>query len=231
MAARDGLRNRGARVRRDGAKAATVDRVCGDGAKTVTIGLKYVPMSSSGAWKAGCDGAKTATTDLKRAQASSSAVWKNSGGDGPMLDKWDKLIDHWTLRAQSSDVCTRAGTFERHSRQRTAGTSSVPTLLGLSCNLVTGLIASSHWLSPYGSSERTVNNNNNAIWRGSDSTVEEPPPPLWGVEACSPPSRRPNPIPAIPAWCRQDTTSPWSTDYGGNVYGETLIQMLDKKNK
>ena len=40
--------------------------------------------------------------------------------------------------------------------------------------------------------------------------------PLWGVESCSHPSRRPNPIPAIPPLCHEDTTSPWSTDYGGN---------------
>ena len=53
------------------------------------------------------------------------------------------------------------------------------------------------------------NNNNSTFWGGSVLTGEEPP-------ACSPPSRRPNPNPSYPAPCRQDTTSPWSTDYGSN---------------
>ena len=44
------------------------------------------------------------------------------------------------------------------------------------------------------------NNNNNTIWGGSVLTGEELPPPLWGVEACSHPSRRHNPIPAIPPY-------------------------------
>ena len=44
------------------------------------------------------------------------------------------------------------------------------------------------------------NNNNNPIWRGSTLTGEEPSTPLWGGEACSPPSRRPNPIPAVPPY-------------------------------
>ena len=43
-------------------------------------------------------------------------------------------------------------------------------------------------------------NNNNTIWRGFVSTGEEVPFPLWEVESCSHPSRRPNPIPAIPPY-------------------------------
>ena len=44
------------------------------------------------------------------------------------------------------------------------------------------------------------------------------PTPLWGVEPCSLPGRRPNPNPAIPpAPRRQDTASPWGTNYGGNI--------------
>ena len=33
------------------------------------------------------------------------------------------------------------------------------------------------------------NYNNNTIWGGSVLTGEEPPTPLWGVEACSPPTQ------------------------------------------
>ena len=42
------------------------------------------------------------------------------------------------------------------------------------------------------------NNNNNTIWRVSVFTGEEPPLHSGEIESCSPPSRRPNPIPAIP---------------------------------
>ena len=44
------------------------------------------------------------------------------------------------------------------------------------------------------------NNNNNTIWRGSVLTGEEPPLHSGELEACSHPSRRPNPIPAIPPY-------------------------------
>ena len=37
------------------------------------------------------------------------------------------------------------------------------------------------------------------------------------------PKQAVQPNPSYPALCRQDTTSPWSTDYGGNSY--TLILM------
>ena len=33
------------------------------------------------------------------------------------------------------------------------------------------------------------------------------------------------PNPSYPAVCRQDTASSWSTDYGGNIYGKTVILM------
>ena len=59
----------------------------------------------------------------------------------------------------------------------------------------------------------TNNNNNNTIWRGSVFTGEEP--PLCGVESCSPASRRPNPIPAIPPYVVRTPHLHWSTDYGG----------------
>ena len=35
------------------------------------------------------------------------------------------------------------------------------------------------------------------------------------------------PNPSYPALCRQDTTSPWSTNNGGNIFCKTLIQMLE----
>ena len=44
------------------------------------------------------------------------------------------------------------------------------------------------------------NNNNNTIWRGSFCNRRGASTPRWGVEACSHPSRRPNPIPAIPPY-------------------------------
>ena len=43
------------------------------------------------------------------------------------------------------------------------------------------------------------------------------------------PKQAAQPNPSYPAPCRKDTTSPWSTDYGGN--SKTLIQMLEKKNE
>ena len=42
------------------------------------------------------------------------------------------------------------------------------------------------------------NNNNNTIWGGSEKNRRRASTPLWGEEACSLPSRRPNPMPAIP---------------------------------
>ena len=33
--------------------------------------------------------------------------------------------------------------------------------------------------------------------------------------------------PSYPALCRQDTTSPWSTDFGENNFCQTLIQMRE----
>ena len=57
------------------------------------------------------------------------------------------------------------------------------------------------------------NNNNNPIWRGSVSTGEElPPHPGELNHALSQVGG-----PTQSALCRQDTTSPWSTDYGGNM--------------
>ena len=44
------------------------------------------------------------------------------------------------------------------------------------------------------------NNNNYTIWGGSVFNRRGASTPLWGVEACSHPSRRPNPIPAIPPY-------------------------------
>ena len=43
-------------------------------------------------------------------------------------------------------------------------------------------------------------NNNNTIWGGLRFNRRGGSTPLWGVEAWSPPSRRPNPIPAIPPY-------------------------------
>ena len=35
------------------------------------------------------------------------------------------------------------------------------------------------------------------------------------------------PNPSSPVLCRQDTTSPWSTDYGGNIVCLTPMQMFE----
>ena len=53
------------------------------------------------------------------------------------------------------------------------------------------------------------------IWRGSVSTGEEPPPHSGSWSMLSP-KQAAQPNPSYPALCRQDTTSPWSTDYEGN---------------
>ena len=44
------------------------------------------------------------------------------------------------------------------------------------------------------------NNNNNTIWGGSVLTGEEPPPHSGELKHALSPSRRPNPIPAIPPY-------------------------------
>ena len=40
------------------------------------------------------------------------------------------------------------------------------------------------------------------------------------------PKQAAQPNPSCPALCCQDTTSPWSTDYRGNICSQTLILML-----
>ena len=45
------------------------------------------------------------------------------------------------------------------------------------------------------------------------------------------PKQAAQPNPSNPALCRQDTTSPWSTAHGGNIFCQTPIQMLEKKKK
>ena len=63
----------------------------------------------------------------------------------------------------------------------------------------------------------TSNNNNNPIWGGSVSTGEEL--PLHSGESYHALSQVRGPThPSIPAPCRQDTTSLWSTDNGGNIF-------------
>ena len=49
---------------------------------------------------------------------------------------------------------------------------------------------------------------------------------LWWVESCSLPSRWPIPIPAVPFYVVKNTTSPWSTDCEGNIFCQTLMQLL-----
>ena len=41
--------------------------------------------------------------------------------------------------------------------------------------------------------------------------------PLWELNHALSQDCGPQPNPSCPALCRQDTTSPWSTDFGGNV--------------
>ena len=86
------------------------------------------------------------------------------------------------------------------------------------CKLVLGLIASPVSCNLTQSSS-CVPNNNKTIWRGSVLTGEESALPLWGVESC------------CPALCRQDTTTPWSTDYGGNKNSNTNARSGQKKEK
>ena len=52
--------------------------------------------------------------------------------------------------------------------------------------------------------------------------------PLWGSWSMFSPKQAAQPNPSYPAPCRQDTTSAWSTDYGGNSW--TLIQTPARKN-
>ena len=64
---------------------------------------------------------------------------------------------------------------------------------------------------------RVRNNNNNPIWRGSVLTGEEPPPHSGELKHALPQvGAQPNP--SYHVLGRQDTTSPWSTDFGGNIH-------------
>ena len=81
--------------------------------------------------------------------------------------------------------------------------------------------------------DRVQNNNKNnsgTIWRGSVLTGEEPPPHSGELNHALP-KQAAQPNPSYPAQCRQDSTSPWSTDYGGNIFCFTMIQMLEKTNE
>ena len=40
-----------------------------------------------------------------------------------------------------------------------------------------------------------------------------------------------DPNPSCPALCRQDTTPPWSSDYGRNIYSKTVIEIFDRKKR
>ena len=51
----------------------------------------------------------------------------------------------------------------------------------------------------------------------SVSTGEEPPPHSGELKHALSQAGGPT-QPQLPTQCRQDTTSPWSTDYGGNIY-------------
>ena len=58
----------------------------------------------------------------------------------------------------------------------------------------------------------TNSNNSNPTWRGSVFAGVD-----TGAESCMPsPKYVAQSNPSYPALCCQDTTSPWSTDYGGN---------------
>ena len=68
-----------------------------------------------------------------------------------------------------------------------------------------------------------LNNNNNTIWR-SVLNRRGAATPLRSWIMLSP-KKVAQLNPSYPALCRQDTTSPWSTDYGGNICSQTLILM------
>ena len=61
----------------------------------------------------------------------------------------------------------------------------------------------------------THTNNNNLVRLRIDRRGAST--PLWGVKSRSLPSLVAQPNPSCPALCRQNTTSPWSTDCGGNI--------------
>ena len=62
---------------------------------------------------------------------------------------------------------------------------------------------------------RVQNNNNNTIWGGSVLTGEELPPHSGELKDALPQAGGPTQS-QLSRPCRQDTTSPWSTDCGGN---------------
>ena len=66
-------------------------------------------------------------------------------------------------------------------------------------------------------SKQHTTNNNKTIWRGSVLTGEEPPPHSGELKHALPPKQVAQPNPSCPAPCGRDTTSPRSTDYGGNI--------------
>ena len=64
---------------------------------------------------------------------------------------------------------------------------------------------------------RVRNNNNNTIWGGSVLTGKEPPPHSGELNHALSQAGGPTQS-QLSARCRQDTTSPWSTDCGGNIF-------------
>ena len=78
------------------------------------------------------------------------------------------------------------------------------------------ILQSTHPVSEHASDTATTNNiNNDTIWRGSVLTGEEPPPHSGELKHALSQGGGPTQS-QLSRLCRQDTTSPWSTDYGGN---------------
>ena len=88
---------------------------------------------------------------------------------------------------------------------------------GIACQLEHSHVVDIHTVKESDKNNNNNNNNNNTIWRGSVLTGEEPPPHSGELKHALPQAGGPT-NPSYPALCRQDTTSPWSTDYGGNIF-------------
>ena len=73
-------------------------------------------------------------------------------------------------------------------------------------------------------STKKIANNNSTIWRGSVLAGEEPPHHSGELNRALHQVGDPTQS-QLSALCLQDTTSPWGTDYGGNLHSKTLILM------
>ena len=110
----------------------------------------------------------------------------------------------WKVRlsGEGADVCPLEPFDDRilQSRVQHECAFAKPNRRLLACVFFARLSRSNH-TTPHSTRRHHATNNNNTIQSGEAPLNRRgASTPLWGVESCSHPSRRPNPIPAIPPY-------------------------------